>query len=190
MTDNLKGGARAASVSLAEMRSLVRLVIWASLIAVGGWLTIPIPVVPLTMQTFFVVMAGLAEGPKMGAMASGLYLLAGLVGLPVFAGGASGPGLLFQPSAGFALAFPLGAALSGLASRRVRGAYSFGRAFLMSTVGTMTILLLGFVGLIINAGLDMAAAAAVTAVFIPGGLAKSAAAASLLSAKFFDRQAR
>ncbi len=189
MTDNMKGGAGAASVSLAEMRTLVRLVIWASLISVGGWLTIPIPVVPLTLQTFFVIMAGLAEGPKMGAMASGLYLLAGLLGLPVFAGGSSGPGLLFHPSAGFALAFPLGAALSGLAARGPRP-YSFWRAFLMCAAGSLTILLLGFVGLLMNTGLDPAAAAAVAAVFIPGDLAKSAAAASILSARFFERQVR
>jgi biotin transport system substrate-specific component len=169
------------------MRALVRLVIWAALISLGGWLSIPIPGVPLSLQTFFLIMAGLAEGPKGGAMAGGLYLLAGILGLPVFAGGLAGPAIFMQPSAGFALAFPLGAALAGLASRRARQSYSFARAFLAAAAGSMTILLLGFAGLLINTGLDAPAAAALTAAFIPGDLAKSAAAASIVSAKFFGR---
>lgn len=187
MTAHMNG--KASAVSLAEMRTLVRLVIWTALISVGGWLSIPIPGVPLTLQTLFVIMAGLAEGPKIGALASGLYLLAGIVGLPVFSGGFAGPGIFGQPSAGFALAFPLGAALSGLAARQARGgAYSFGRAFIMCALGSMCILALGLVGLMINAGLDVKAAALLTATFIPGDLAKSAAAASILSSKFFSRR--
>lgn len=186
MNNNMNSGAKAATVNLAEMRTLVRLVIWAALISVGGWLSIPIPGVPLTLQTFFVIMAGLAEGPRIGAMAAGLYLLAGILGLPVFAGGFAGPGIFMQPSAGFALGFPIGAALSGLASRRVR-AYSFGRAFVMCAVGSMSVLALGLVGLLINTGMDLPAATVLTATFVPGDLAKSAAAASILSAGFFSR---
>ncbi|UQZ89225.1 hypothetical protein C4J81_08465 [Deltaproteobacteria bacterium Smac51] len=182
-----KNNVKATSVSLAEMRTLVRLVIWTSLISLGGWLSIPIPGVPLSLQTFFVILAGLVEGPKVGALASGLYLLAGILGLPVFTGGLAGPAIFLKPSAGFALAFPLGAALAGVASRRLRKSFSFLRAFLMCSVGSMTILLLGFVGILINTGMDMAAAAALTATFIPGDLAKSAAAASIVSSKFFGR---
>ncbi len=183
--NNIHDGAGAAPADLAEMRSLVRLVIWAALISVGSWLSIPIPGVPLTLQTFFVIMAGLSEGPRRGAMACALYLLAGILGLPVFAGGFAGPGIFLLPSAGFALAFPLGAALSGLASRKARKAYSFPRAFAMCAIGSMSILALGWAGLLINANMEPLSAAVLVAAFIPGDLAKSAAAASILSGRFF-----
>jgi biotin transport system substrate-specific component len=179
-----------APVSLDEMRRLTRLVLWAALIGAGGWLNIPLAWAPISLQTFFVILAGLIEGPRLGAMAAGLYLLAGLLGLPVFTGGVGGPAIIFRPSAGFALAFPLGAALAGLGSSRFRGKFSFGRAFAMAVLGSLAILALGFVGLLVNTGLSPAAAGLTLLTFVPGDLAKSGAAASIASARLFSRRRR
>ena len=177
-------------MSLSEARALVRVVIWAALIGVGGWLSIPIPGVPISLQTFFVILAGLAEGPKLGAMAAGLYLLAGFLGLPVFTGGLGGPAILLRPSAGFALAFPLGAAVAGLAwrYRGADGLISFRRAFLLAWAGNFFIYFCGFIGLILNTQMAGEAVAKLMLTFVPGDMAKFAAAASLASSRFFRRK--
>ncbi len=187
MSDKRSAAENAEDMSLSEARSLVRIVIWAALIGVGGWLSIPIPGVPISLQTFFVILAGLVEGPKIGALASGLYLLAGFLGLPVFTGGLGGQAILLRPSAGFALAFPLGAAVAGLAGRLEvgRGGPGFGRAFLLAWCGNFFIYFCGFIGILVNTQMAPEAAVKLLATFVPGDMAKFAAAASLASSPFF-----
>ncbi|MDR3038922.1 MAG: biotin transporter BioY [Candidatus Adiutrix sp.] len=174
--------------TLAEIRFLVRLVLWSALIGAGAWLSIPLPGVPISLQSFFVILAGLVAGPRVGALAAGLYLLAGLLGLPVFAGGLSGPSILLRPSAGYALAFPLTAAAAGLAVRREPARRpGFGRAFLGALAATFLLHLCGFVGFCLNTGQAPLIVAKSLSVFIPGDLAKCAAAASLASAPHLSR---
>jgi len=172
-----------------EIRRLVRLALWAALIGAGAWLTIPLPVVPLSLQSFFVILAGLAEGPRTGALAAALYLLAGLLGLPVFAGGVGGPSIIFRPTAGFALAFPLVAAVAGLAARRGarQGWPSFGRAFFWASAATILLYFCGFWGVWLNTGQAPLDVARSFLVFLPGALIKIAAAASLASSPRFAR---
>jgi biotin transport system substrate-specific component len=172
---------------LREIRRLVRLVMWAALIAAGAWLTIPLPVVPLSLQTFFVLLAGLTLGPRASALAAALYLLAGFLGLPVFAGGLGGPVVLFRPSAGYALAFPLVAAVAGRAV--VRGLPGFGRAFLWGLLATVLLYFCGFWGVWLNTGLPALAVAQAQLAFLPGALVKIAAAAHLASSPRFARLA-
>lgn len=90
----------------------------AALTAVGAYLHFPLGEVPFSMQPFFVYLTGFVLGPAFGAAAMGLYLAAGLIGLPVFAGGASGLGVLMGPTGGFLVGFVITAAICGLASRR------------------------------------------------------------------------
>lgn len=170
--------------ALSEVRALVRIAIWAALIALGGWISFPVPFlggVPVSLQTFFVILAGLAEGPRNGALAAGLYLLAGFLGLPVFTGGLAGPAILLRPSAGFALAFPLGAALAGLSSTKRRGPdpNALFKNFLTGVLGSVAILAGGFCGLLVNTGMGLWPAAALAAGFLPGDIAKCVVAASL-----------
>jgi biotin transport system substrate-specific component len=88
--------------------------------ALSANLRIPLPFtpVPVTLQTFFVLMAGLVLGPGPAAVSMALYLVAGAVGLPVWAGaaGASGLGYLSGVTAGYLLAFPVAAYLAGMLS--------------------------------------------------------------------------
>ncbi len=56
--------------------------------------------VPITLQTFAVVLTGLVLGPRRGALALALYVLVGLAGLPIFSGAVGGLGVLAGPSAG------------------------------------------------------------------------------------------
>ena len=69
-------------------RKLTLCALFAALIAIGTHIKIPTPLLPLTLQTLFVVMAGLVLGRKLGALSVCVYVLAGLMGLPVFTGSA------------------------------------------------------------------------------------------------------
>lgn len=77
--------------------------------------TIPIPLspVPFTLQVLGVFLAGLLLGPVWGAASMLLYLLAGAVGAPVFAGGAAGPGVLVGQTGGYLFSYPVAAAVTG-----------------------------------------------------------------------------
>lgn len=79
----------------------------ASIMAALSFIAVPLPIspVPITLQILGVMLAGLLLGPQLGTMAVCLYLIAGISGLPVFAGGAAGIGVLMGPSGGYLLGF-------------------------------------------------------------------------------------
>ncbi len=85
-------------------RSLAMCALFATLIMVGAMIRIPLPYIPFTLQTLFVFLSGLILGPALGLTSATLYLIAGLIGLPVFT---NGGGLLYvlQPTFGYILAF-------------------------------------------------------------------------------------
>lgn len=82
---------------------------------------VPIGIVPapITLQLVGVALAGLCLGWWRGALAVGLYVLVGLAGLPVFAGGKAGIGVLAGPTGGYLIAFILAAALTGAIAQRI-----------------------------------------------------------------------
>jgi biotin transport system substrate-specific component len=93
----------------------------ASLVAVCAQISIALPFtpVPVTGQTFAVVLVGAALGPLAGAASLGLYLLAGIAGAPVYAHGAQGWAVVNSASGGYLVGFILAALLTGgLAARR------------------------------------------------------------------------
>jgi len=130
-------------------------------VAVAAQVAIPFPgsPVPVTAQTFGLLVVGIGLGARRGALALALYLLEGAAGLPVFAGGASGPAVFVGPTAGYLLAFPLAAlvagalasprsswlrvALASLASHAV--VFAFGLAWLARFVGAGNVVATGLV---------------------------------------------
>ncbi|MCD6309705.1 MAG: biotin transporter BioY, partial [Candidatus Eremiobacteraeota bacterium] len=82
-------------------------ILFAILIGLGGWMRIPLPwtPVPVTMQTFFVFLAASLLGADTGTAAVFLYLIMGVLGLPVFSGGTSGTGVLIGPTGGYLVGF-------------------------------------------------------------------------------------
>jgi biotin transport system substrate-specific component len=112
----------AAVTSSAERLGAIHRLVWTALlaacIAVGAWLQLPIGAVPITLQPLFVFLAGYLLGPAGGAAAVALYVAAGVLGLPVFAGGKAGLGVLLGPTGGYLVGFVLGAAVTGLAAPR------------------------------------------------------------------------
>ena len=88
-------------------------VTFAILTAIAAQVEIPLKPVPLTLQTMFVLMAGAFLGKRNGFLSMVLYLGFGAVGVPVFAGGAFGIPVLFGPTGGYLLAFPVAAFFIG-----------------------------------------------------------------------------
>ena len=87
-------------------QELARAALFAALIAICSWISIP-TAVPFTLQTFAVFLALGVLGGKLGALAVGVYLLLGAVGLPVFAGFSGGLGALLGATGGYLLGFLL-----------------------------------------------------------------------------------
>jgi biotin transport system substrate-specific component len=86
--------------------------LFTALTVVGAFIKIPIPYVPLTLQTMMVMFAGLILGSRRGALSQVFYLALGLLGLPIFAQG-GGPAYILQPSFGFLPGFVAGAYVIG-----------------------------------------------------------------------------
>ncbi len=101
-----------------QIRSLAYASEFAALIGVFSLIVIPIGPVPITLQVLFIAYAGLVLGPKRAMLAVLIYLLAGSAGLPIFAGGKAGLGVLFGPSGGFLFGFLILAFFAGLAKNK------------------------------------------------------------------------
>lgn len=100
------------AVEMTDTRKLVFAGLFAALTAVGAFLAIPVEPVPFSLQTLFVLMAGVVLGARYGAVSQLVYTLLGLVA-PVYAGGASGPGILFGPRGGYIFGFIAAALVIG-----------------------------------------------------------------------------
>ncbi len=118
-----RSGIAAATTWLEERAASATIGVAAFVVmtALGAHVRIPLPwtPVPITLQTFFVHLAGATLGPALGPVSQTLYLLAGITGLPVFAGGASGLAyLLTGATTGYLVGFVMATALVGWLVRR------------------------------------------------------------------------
>jgi biotin transport system substrate-specific component len=99
-----------------EIRKTVYASLFAALIAVGAFLSIPVGPVPIVLQNFFVLLAGLTLGPRWGLLSVAAYLITGAVGLPVFAQGTGGIGRIIGPTGGYLLGYLPAVAAAGALS--------------------------------------------------------------------------
>lgn len=123
--------------------------LFAALTAVGAFIKIPTPPVPITLQDFFVILSGSVLGPLFGALSQFTYLAIGLAGVPVFSQG-GGPGYVLQPTFGYLMAFPVAAYVVGMLTRKPPTPPSLGRMVLAHTIGAAVIFLLGVSVLYLN----------------------------------------
>ena len=100
-----------------KTRSLILTALFAALTAVGAFLKIPFPLSAITLQFFFTAMAGTLLGKKYGALSQAVYVLLGLVGVPIFALG-GGFSYVLQPTFGFLLGLIPSAWVIGSLARR------------------------------------------------------------------------
>ena len=102
------------------LRNVLLIAAASILTALAARIAIPVPwsPVPLTGQTFAVLLSGAVLGARRAFLAQTLYLAEGALGLPVFAGGATGFAIFAGPTGGYLLAFPFAAALTGALAER------------------------------------------------------------------------
>ena len=104
-----------------NVATMTRVALMAAVTAVAAQIAIPLPFspVPFTLQVPAVVLSGFLLGPRHGALAQAIYVLVGAVGVPVFAGFKGGLGVIFGPTGGYLLSYPLAAAVAALAAYAV-----------------------------------------------------------------------
>lgn len=111
----------------------------AALTAVGAYLNLTLLWVPLTFQTMFVILAGFILGPAWGAGSIGLYVVAGLAGLPVFSRGGSGLGYFLGPTGGYIVGFVMAATLAGLARVKEDRKFSMPRTLVVGAAALLSV---------------------------------------------------
>src|SRR3712207_2857288 len=89
-------------------RDLTMTALFVTLITVGAFIRIPLPNCPFTLQILFTTLAGIILGSRLGAVSVGIYIILGLIGVPVFTSG-GGPGYILHPTFGYLVGFMVGA---------------------------------------------------------------------------------
>jgi biotin transport system substrate-specific component len=159
--------------------------LFAALTAVGAFIEIPLGAVPITLQILFTVLAGILLGAKLGALSQLVYVVIGLMGVPIFSGKIGGLLVVAKPSFGYLIGFILGSYVIG---KLVEGSTkpSFIKLFAASLVGIIVIYAIGvpYLYFIFNnvMGKSMSFTTALKVgltVFIPGDLLKCFIASAL-----------
>lgn len=105
-----------------QLLSLTLVPVFTVLMCVSAQITIPVPVIPFTLQVTVAIVSGLLLGSRLGFLSQALYLFMGLMGLPVFAGGGGGIGYVMRGSFGYLVGFLFcaltGGFLADIADRR------------------------------------------------------------------------
>lgn len=124
-------------------RNLILCSLFAALTVVGAFIRIPIPVVPFTLQLLFTMMAGLLLGGKLGAASVCVYIVMGLIGLPVFTEG-GGFAYVLKPSFGYILGFAVASYVTGKIANQTANP-SYRRLLAANFVGLGIVYLMGMV---------------------------------------------
>ena len=138
-----------------RLKPLVAAALFAALTTIGAQIKIPLPAgVPMTMQTFFVILSGFLLGSSYGPISQMLYVFAGLLGFPIFAEG-GGPAYILKPTFGYLLGYPLASfPLPSIVLDGLRSADFMANRYHLGTIARTRLFLAG--------------AAGILAVFIPG----------------------
>ena len=127
----------------AKTKNLILCGVFTSLIVVGAFIRIPIPVVPFTLQLLFTMLAGLLLGGKWGAASVCIYIVLGLMGLPVFAEG-GGLAYVLKPSFGYIIGFAIASYVTGrIANKAANPGYK--RLLVANFIGLGIVYLFGMV---------------------------------------------
>jgi biotin transport system substrate-specific component len=150
------------------------------LTALAAQIVIPIGPVPITAQTFAVVLAGALLGSRLGAMAMVVYLIEGASGLPFFAGGTGGLAHLLGPTAGYLISFPAAAFITGAFAEQGWDR-KFGTAVAAMFFGSVIIILCGSAWFALLMRTSPFNALQMTVIpFVPGEVVKILLAAAVL----------
>lgn len=121
-----------------KTKTLMECGLFTALTVIGAWIRIPLPYIPITLQTPTVLLCGLLLDKKYAALPPLIYLLLGLAGFPVFTGG-GGIGYLLKPTFGYLLGF----VAAGFVTAALSAKRTFGRLLFAAFCGLFCIYLCG-----------------------------------------------
>lgn len=124
-------------------RELTMTALFVTLITVGAFIRIPLPNCPFTLQILFTTLAGIILGSRLGAVSVGIYIILGLIGVPVFTSG-GGPGYILQPTFGYLVGFMAGAYIVGIFSEKY-GTHSVKHLLIGSVINLLVVYGFGMV---------------------------------------------
>ena len=163
-----------------KVKDMTLTAVMAALICIAGPLTIAAGPVPLSLATFAVMLAGTVLGKKWGTAAAGLYLLIGIIGIPVFSGFSGGFQKLAGVTGGYLVGYLPCAFLAGLGAER---AEKEGRKWIlpaMMVIGTAVLYAIGTAWFMIQTKNTLGAALGMCVIpFLPGDAIKIIAATLL-----------
>jgi biotin transport system substrate-specific component len=137
-----------------QRKTPIRMMVYASLLAAltaaSALIIIPIGEVPVVLYNFFILMMGLLLGSRWGAASIAVYLLAGGLGLPVFAGGKGGIAILLGPTGGYLIGFLPAVFIIGFISEKFKQRFSYD--IIAMLCGTVVIYAFGVIQLKIVLG--------------------------------------
>ncbi len=124
-------------------KNIILCALFTALITAGAFIKIPIPIVPITLQYLFTMLAGLLLGSKWGFVSVSVYIILGLAGLPIFSSG-GGIGYIFQPSFGYIIGFAAGAFMTGKIAEK-SGDPSYKRLLSANFAGLLIVYIFGMI---------------------------------------------
>ena len=138
--ENVKRNVFVGKLSKVTSTQLFWILGFSILTVFAAQVSIPIKPVPFTLQTMLVVLSGAFLGARNGAISQLSYLAAGAIGLPVFANFNLGIAVLFGPTGGYLIAFPIAAYVVGKIIEQNKSLLAIASAMIL---GTLLILLSG-----------------------------------------------
>ena len=161
-------------------KDMTQVALMAALLCLAGPMTIAIGPIPLSLATFAVYLAGAILGSRRGALAVGLYLVIGIVGVPVFSGFSGGFQKLAGVTGGYLIGYLPCAFLSGFGAEKAERAGKKRILPMMMVLGTAVLYTVGTAWFMIQTGNGLGAALGLCVLpFLPGDAVKIAAAALL-----------
>ncbi|MEN1761784.1 biotin transporter BioY [Anoxynatronum sibiricum] len=150
-----------------------RIALMAALISISSYIAVPLPFspVPVTAQTLAIMLCGMLLTVRQSFYTLSVYLLLGTIGLPIFAGGGSGLGIIMGPTGGFLFGFLLAAVFISLTKGDQPSLWRYG---LVNAIGSLVVVnLAGVPWLAWATGMDLPQAFAVGFMpFLPGAIIK------------------
>ncbi len=132
-----------AEKKLLNTKNMILCALFVALIAIGAFIRIPVPVCPFTLQLLFTTLAGLLLGARLGGLSVVVYIVIGLLGVPIFTEG-GGPSYIFQPTFGYLIGFAVGSYVVGLLTEKV-AKLSYARLLIANFINLLIVYAFGMV---------------------------------------------
>jgi biotin transport system substrate-specific component len=163
-----------------KVKDIVYSALFATLTAVLGYITIPLPFSPIaiTGQSLAVMLAGCVLTPIQAGLSMLTFLFMGIIGLPVFSGGRAGIGVIVDKSGGYFIGYLVGAVIISVLVRKSKSKTTMFLACLFGGIIVVHILGAAWLGYVTGMGIEKAIMVG-SVPFLPGDLLKAVAAVAI-----------